>query len=243
MLRQGGARNPRISLHIHALLPAAAVPLAALAMTACTVPPAPAAPAPRTPAQTADAPPPPPPSYDAPSQPPVGGYADRLSIVRTEGSIQPLPREQVPAYLDLQQERFEEFADAAGITVRREDMALQLTMPGASTFEVNSAVIGPAFRQRLDAIARVLATYEQSYVDVVGHTDSTGSEAVNRQVSERRAASVANYLAAKGVKRVRIATLGRGEANPVATNETEEGRSLNRRVDIRIIPITAEPLS
>lgn len=206
--------------------------------------PPPPSPASRTPAdELATATPPPSPSYRAPSRPPVGGYADRLSIIRNEGSIEPLPREQVPPYLDLQQERFEEFAAAAGITVQREDMALQLTMPGASTFEVNSAVIGPAFRQRLDAIARVLSTYEQSYVDVVGHTDSTGSEEVNRQVSERRAASVANYLAAKGVKRVRIATLGRGEAEPVATNDTEEGRALNRRVDIRIIPITAEPLS
>ncbi|MBZ6379511.1 hypothetical protein B5C34_07420 [Pacificimonas flava] len=207
-------------------------------LAGCTAPQAPAprqtSPAPEAVPRTAERP-----SVTLPSRPPIGGYADRFDIIRNEGSIEPLPLNQVPGYLDLQQAQFERIGSRSDFSVGREEAALQLTMPGTAAFAVNSAVIGPVFRQTLDEIAKVLGTYQQSYVDVIGHTDSTGSDAVNLEVSQRRAASVANYLAARGVKRVRIATRGAGEREPVATNETEEGRALNRRVDIRIIPVTA----
>ncbi|MEE4348917.1 MAG: OmpA family protein [Pacificimonas sp.] len=205
--------------------------IGALVLGACAVPqPA------RPPVAAATIAPPPQPAPALPrSLPPIGGFAERFDIIRNEGSITALPPAQVEAYLDLQAERFKSIA---GVSVEREAAALNLSMSEVAAFAVNSAVITPGFRRTLDAVSAVLATYPQSYVDVVGHTDSSGSDAVNQQVSERRAASVANYLAAKGVKRVRIAVRGAGEAEPVASNATESGRAANRRVDVRIVPIT-----
>ena len=172
----------------------------------------------------------------------IGGQEERFEIVADEGSIAAMRPSEAETYLDLQQARLEAAAAGTGIAVDRQPGALLVTMPGAETFDVNSAVIGPKFRRTLDALADVLATYEQSYVDVYGHTDATGSDIFNMTLSQRRAESVATYFAAKGVERVRLATMGRGELEPVATNETEAGRARNRRVEVRVVPIT-EPLT
>ncbi|MBB5280735.1 OmpA family protein [Pacificimonas flava] len=215
-------------------LSGAAMAIVVLALAACT-PPAGQSNAPqRVPAPA----PAPSASVAARSAPLIGGVADRFDIIRADGSVAPLPATQVEPYLDLQEARLQEIGRAAGVTVNREAGALLLTMPGASTFGVNEAVIGPGFRRTLDSIAQVLATYQQSYVDVIGHTDSSGADVYNMTLSQRRAESVANYFAAKGVRRVRLATLGRGELDPVASNDTEAGKALNRRVEIRIVPIT-----
>ena len=116
-------------------------------------------------------------------------------------------------------------------------------MPSNVTFAVDSSAIQPSFQTTLSNVANTLAQYEKSYVDVLGHTDSTGSDAYNQALSERRAEAVANFLANSGVQRARLATRGYGESQPIASNATEEGRAANRRVEIKIVPITQDDLN
>ncbi len=108
------------------------------------------------------------------------------------------------------------------------------------TFAVDSTTISPSFRAALDNVAQSMITYPNSLVDVMGHTDSTGSDSYNLDLSRRRAESVANYLTSRGVSRTRIETVGYGKQYPVAENTTPEGRARNRRVEIRITPITQQ---
>jgi len=98
--------------------------------------------------------------------------------------------------------------------------------------------VKPEFRNTLNDVASTLVQYESTYIDVYGHTDSTGSDAYNQTLSERRAQSVASYLSTRGVQSARLATRGFGESQPVASNTTEDGRAQNRRVEIRIVPVT-----
>ncbi|MCK9541817.1 MAG: OmpA family protein, partial [Novosphingobium sp.] len=98
----------------------------------------------------------------------------------------------------------------------------------------------PHFRATLDTVAQSLQQYPDSLIDVYGHTDSTGSDAFNQTLSENRARTVANYLISQGVSSARIRSQGFGETMPVAENTTEEGRRRNRRVEIKIVPITQE---
>jgi outer membrane protein OmpA-like peptidoglycan-associated protein len=108
------------------------------------------------------------------------------------------------------------------------------------TFAVNSTTISPQMRDTLDGVAQSMIDYPNSLIDVMGHTDSTGSDQYNLDLSRRRAESVSNYLVSRGVARARIETLGYGEQYPIADNSTEAGRSQNRRVEIRITPITEQ---
>ena len=108
------------------------------------------------------------------------------------------------------------------------------------TFAVNSTPISPQMRDTLDGVAQSMIDYPNSLIDVMGHTDSTGSDQYNLDLSRRRAESVSNYLVSRGVARARIETLGYGEQYPIADNSTEAGRSQNRRVEIRITPITEQ---
>jgi outer membrane protein OmpA-like peptidoglycan-associated protein len=87
-------------------------------------------------------------------------------------------------------------------------------------------------------VAQTLSSYDQTYIDVLGHTDSTGSDAYNQALSERRAQSVSDYLAARGVARARIGIRGYGESQPIASNDTDTGRAENRRVEIKVVPVT-----
>ena len=108
------------------------------------------------------------------------------------------------------------------------------------TFAVDSTAISPNMRNTLDGVAASMVKYPNSLIDVMGHTDSTGSDQYNLDLSRRRAESVANYLTSRGVARARLATLGYGEQYPIANNSTPEGRAQNRRVEIRITPITEQ---
>lgn len=113
---------------------------------------------------------------------------------------------------------------------------LQVVLPEGILFATNSsAVSGPA-QNDLYAVARNLNQYPNSRVEVVGHTDNTGSSSYNADLSQRRALSVANILVASGVQAGRVAAYGRGEDQPVASNATEQGRAQNRRVEILIRP-------
>lgn len=142
-------------------------------------------------------------------------------------------------YLDQQQRALEQSLAGTPAEVRREGDVLYVSFPSDITFDVDSTRIYPGAYSALDRVAEVLNRYPQSYVDVIGHTDSTGSEAYNLELSRRRAEAVANYLRSRGVLPERIAVYGMGESQPIATNATTEGRARNRRVEIRIIPARA----
>ncbi|BAV34876.1 flagellar motor protein MotB [Sulfuricaulis limicola] len=118
---------------------------------------------------------------------------------------------------------------------------LLITMTAQTAFDFDSAAIKPGFHSTMDKIANVLVRYGKTHLTVVGHTDNVGTQQYNQSLSERRAGAVADYLGAKGVIPQRLASVGQGENSPRATNATEEGRRLNRRVEIVVEPIVAEP--
>jgi outer membrane protein OmpA-like peptidoglycan-associated protein len=111
-------------------------------------------------------------------------------------------------------------------------------MPGNITFATDSSNISADFYPVLDSVALVINKFEKTYVDVIGHTDSTGAADYHQQLSVARASSVARYLESQKVLPQRVVTQGAGENAPIASNDTPEGRSLNRRVEIRLTPLT-----
>ena len=141
-------------------------------------------------------------------------------------------------YMDRQERAFNERVRGSGVGVRREGNNIRLIMPGDVTFDTNSSEISPQFYAVLGDVADVLNTFPATYVDINGHADSTGDASYNQGLSERRAASVARYLVAQGVLRDRFYVGGLGERSPIASNDTPEGRALNRRVEILIRPHT-----
>lgn len=117
---------------------------------------------------------------------------------------------------------------------------LKINMTSTTAFEINSAILKPGYYSTLEKIANVLNRYGKTELLIVGHTDSTGSESYNQALSLRRADAVGNFLAQKKVIPQRLNTYGQGERQPVASNKTAEGRRLNRRVEIIVVPIIAE---
>ncbi|WNO54668.1 OmpA family protein [Stakelama saccharophila] len=171
----------------------------------------------------------------------VGGHSDRTEKILGAG-IGGLAGAGIGAYMDKQERELRERTAGTDVQVVRQGDDLLLRMPSGITFATDSSTVQPQFKPTLDQVAQVLDQYEKTYVDVYGHTDSTGSEAYNQALSERRAQSVADYLSAEGVSRARIGTRGYGETQPIASNDTEEGRASNRRVEIKLVPITEEDL-
>jgi outer membrane protein OmpA-like peptidoglycan-associated protein len=131
-------------------------------------------------------------------------------------------------------------AASEAAAVRREGDLLAITLKGDVSFDLDSDIVRPGLYNELDRIAQIMIKYPQTSILVEGHTDSTGSESYNQQLSERRANSVKNLLIQRGVQAYRINILGYGESRPVATNATPEGRQMNRRVEIRINPTAAQ---
>ena len=127
-------------------------------------------------------------------------------------------------------------AQSEAIAIQREGDVLALTFKSDFTFAVNSSAIRSGLYTELDRVAQVLASYPQTTIFVAGHTDSTGSEEYNLQLSQRRADSVKNALIQRGVAAQRITAVGYGEGQPVGNNATEFGRQQNRRVEVRINP-------
>jgi outer membrane protein OmpA-like peptidoglycan-associated protein len=139
-------------------------------------------------------------------------------------------------YLDVQAAELRAELVSTGVQVVESDDNIRLIMPGNITFKTDSADINASFYPVLNSVARVLNKYNQSTVMVSGNTDSTGSAEYNLNLSRERAQSVAAYLRGQGVKESRFEVLGLGSSNPIASNDTAEERSLNRRVEIKIIP-------
>ena len=167
----------------------------------------------------------------------IGGRRDRTEKIVGAG-IGAVAGAGVGYYMDEQEKKLRQQTAGTGVNVIRDGDNLVLDMPSEITFGVDSANIDPGFRNTLDQVSLTLKQYEKTYVDVMGHTDSTGSDAYNQALSERRASAVADYLSLRGVQSARLATRGYGESQPKASNLDAAGRSANRRVEIRLVPVT-----
>jgi len=167
----------------------------------------------------------------------VGGDHDRNAKMIGAG-IGAIAGGAVGNYMDRQEADLRRQTAGTGVDVIRTGDELVLRMPAGITFAIDSSALQPGVQGTLNEVARTLASYNQTYIDVLGHTDSTGSEAYNQTLSERRAQSVADYLASHGVARARMGIRGYGETQPIASNDTEVGRAQNRRVEIKVVPVT-----
>ena len=168
----------------------------------------------------------------------IGGKNSRTEEIVGAG-IGAVAGAGVGYYMDEQEKKLRQRTAGTGIDVERQGDQLVLNMPGDVTFDYNSALVKSQFRSALDNVASTLAEYPSTYIDVYGHTDSTGSDSYNQGLSERRAASVADYLGGRGIQRARMATQGYGETQLKCTPERSEADyQCNRRVEIRIAPVT-----
>lgn len=140
-------------------------------------------------------------------------------------------------YQDQQERKLRAQLANSGVEVQRVGNNITLDMPGGVTFATNSADINANFYSVLDQVAATLGEFNQTVIEVAGHTDSTGARAYNMTLSERRAGSVVSYLSGRGIARERMIAVGAGPDHPVDTNETAEGRAQNRRVEITIVPV------
>jgi outer membrane protein OmpA-like peptidoglycan-associated protein len=140
-------------------------------------------------------------------------------------------------YMDKQEKEFRDELADSGVEVVRDGDNLKLLMPGSITFETGKANISSSFYPVLNDVALVINKYEKTTLQVVGHTDDVGSDSQNQLLSEYRAISVKGYLTEHGVDNRRVTTLGMGEYQPVASNDSAESRQKNRRVELTIVPL------
>ena len=143
----------------------------------------------------------------------------------------------IGAYQDRQEAELRRETAGTGIDVSRDGDVIKLNLPDGVTFDFAKYDLKPQFYPALNTIASTLKEYNQTIVEVSGHTDSIGSDAANQTLSERRANAVSSYLIGQGVQRERFEVVGMGERYPVASNDTDSGRALNRRVEIRLLPL------
>jgi outer membrane protein OmpA-like peptidoglycan-associated protein len=141
-------------------------------------------------------------------------------------------------YMDRQEAKLRAELDRTGVSVTRVGDNITLNMPGNITFATNSADLNAAFFEVLNSVSLVVNEFEQTVIEVAGHTDSTGADQYNQQLSERRASAVAAYLGTRSVRADRVITVGMGETRPIANNETDQGRQQNRRVELTLVPLT-----
>jgi outer membrane protein OmpA-like peptidoglycan-associated protein len=144
----------------------------------------------------------------------------------------------VGVYMDRQEAELRRQTAGSGIAVNRVGDQIELRMPSDVTFAVNQSTIQSQFHPTLNEVATTLVNYPSTRVDIIGHADSDGAADYNQQLSERRANSVRSYLASRGVQDVRMYASGRGEMEPIASNDTAAGKAQNRRVQIVLTPVT-----
>lgn len=140
-------------------------------------------------------------------------------------------------YVEGEQEELERTLAGTPVTVIRRGEDIILRMPSDITFAVNRAELAPTFLPVLEKVSNIVAKYSNTTVHVTGHADSTGENAYNQMLSERRAQSVGSYFASRGIGTSRLFLDGKGESAPIASNDTEEGRAANRRVEIALEPL------
>ncbi len=167
-------------------------------------------------------------------------YMERKKRALVGAGLGALAGAGVGAYMDRQEARLRAELDRTGVSVTRTGDNITLNMPGNITFATNSADLNANFYEVLNSVATVLAEFEQTVVEVAGHTDSTGETAYNQALSERRAQSVVSYLGTRRVRPDRMIPIGAGETRPVASNDTDAGRQQNRRVELTLVPLTLD---
>lgn len=140
-------------------------------------------------------------------------------------------------YMDNQESELRAQLQGTGVSVSRVGDRIVLNMPSNVTFATDRDQVIPPFYPTLDSVALVLRKFDKTLIDVDGHTDSVGNAGYNMDLSNRRANSVANYLASRGVDQRRMSAMGYGLERPIASNATEMGRAQNRRVEIAISPL------
>lgn len=140
-------------------------------------------------------------------------------------------------YMDNQEKELRAELDAYGVSVTRVGEKIVINLPSNVSFTTGSSSVNPNFYPALNAIGKVLAKYNQTILDVDGHTDNVGTPQSNQTLSEQRALSVAGYVANSGIDKRRFRIRGHGEASPIASNASANGRAANRRVEIAILPL------
>jgi outer membrane protein OmpA-like peptidoglycan-associated protein len=166
----------------------------------------------------------------------IGGQKARAARMRA-AKIRPLSPAEVGAYMaDLDSELRRQTA-GIGLDVLQVGGSIVVRVPAAFTFDAGSAAVKPTTDATLLEIARTVKTRNRTFVDVLAHTDSSGTPQLNRALSEKRAAAVASYLGGHGVAKARIASRGLGESAPLYSPETSESqKAANRRIEIRLVP-------
>lgn len=176
----------------------------------------------------------------------AGGYlvaratgSDEATAAAIGAGIGGLAGAGIGAYMDNQEAQLRQQLQGTGVSVTRVGDRIILNMPSNVTFPTDQSQILPAFYPTLDSVAIVLQKFDETIVNVYGHTDSQGSDGYNLTLSQRRASSVSQFLAGRGVNPNRLNTQGYGESQPIADNSTEAGRARNRRVEVQISPLSA----
>jgi len=144
----------------------------------------------------------------------------------------------VGSYMDAQEAKLRQKLAGTGVSVTRNGDNIVLNMPGNITFKTGSADLNADFFRVLDGVGLVVEEYNKTLIVIEGHTDNVGSDENNQSLSERRASSVGQYLLGKGINGQRVLTAGFGETRPIASNDSDSGRTQNRRVEVRLEPIT-----
>ncbi len=166
-----------------------------------------------------------------------GDAVERRQRAMVGAGIGALAGGGIGAYQDRQEAELRRETAGTGIDVTRDGDVIKLNLPDGVTFDFARHDLKPQFYPALNTIASTMKDYDQTIVEVSGHTDSIGSDAANQILSERRANAVSSYLIGQGVVRERFEVVGMGERYPVAGNDTDPGRALNRRVEIRLLPL------
>ena len=138
---------------------------------------------------------------------------------------------------DLEKNLAQEIQSGQAKVDKMPNDVVRITMTSQTAFDTNSTAVKQGFYTTLDKLADVVVRYNKTTLTVVGHTDNVGGDSYNQDLSQRRAHSVAQYFESKRVNPVRLATAGKGEKEPVASNSSEAGRQLNRRVEIYVEPV------
>ena len=165
---------------------------------------------------------------------------DKLENALIGAGVGALAGGGVGYYMDVQEAKLRQRLEGTGVSVTRMGDNITLNMPSSITFALNSSDLNAQFYNALDGVSMVLKEYNKTVIEVAGHTDSSGSDQYNQALSERRAQAVSSYLSSHGVQAQRLMPVGAGETHPVASNDSEQGRATNRRVEITIVPVTKQ---
>lgn len=165
------------------------------------------------------------------------GGADTRNKVLIGAGVGALAGGGIGLYMDNQEKELRAELDNTGVKVSRQGDRIIISLPSNVSFATGASSVRPQFYPALNAISKTLARYNQTILDVNGHTDNVGSAQFNQTLSEKRALSVANYVSGHGIDQRRLRIRGFGESSPIASNGSAGGRAANRRVEIAILPL------